>query len=675
MSTADLFHRVTRLGIGALAVLVLTTLLGAATTIQPPAAAAEPATSTAASTAQIATVESTSQLPAHPLKMGCLGPDELCDLGGDALDCAKDPVECGKDAAGGVKDEIENQVEGVQECLENPSLTDCAKGVGGVVPGVGGCGLLDAICDAGLPGIGLPGVPGVPGIPGLPNVGDLFGAGIPGLGDIPNPFENIGDVIAKAAADAWTAAMLAVWSSGLFVLRIVLTFSELFLTPDLSDDGPGKDVYAFTLWLALVLVVILAMIQLGAAAFKREGMGLARAFIGAGQFVLVCACWFGYCVMIVAACGAITKALMKSLLKVQTWPDWDPMAGLGVDDITDAGVATALAFLGIFLWIAAIGHVLVYLARAASLLVLVATGPLSAAGLVSDFTRSWFWKSLRWFHAAAFTPVLMVMVLGIGVQFANGVAAHLADGTAKAFGTALPAVMTILISVVAPLALFKLLAFVDPGTPSGASFRQGMAIQGGLQGMLSGGGAGGSAASTTDGNGRSSGEQSAEASTGDRFNKSTQGVLGSFGPVGQAFAAGLGMVSSAGAKATSLVSDESNQAGVGQSTYGPDFSNMGGRQSGGQSGDQSSGTHPGSQNSGDDDSPLPTPPAPPAPPTPPTLPTGGGPGGGSGGGSGGQGGGGAGAAPKTPAAGGGGGAAGGAGGAGAAGGAIPPVAV
>ena len=691
MSTADLFHRVTRLGIGVLAVLVLTTLLGAATTIQPPAAAAaEPATSTAASTAQVATVETTSQLPARTLKMGCLGPDELCDLGGDALECAEDPVDCGKDAAGGVKDEIENQVEGVQECLENPSLTDCAKGVGGVVPGVGGCGLLDAICDAGLPGIGLPGVPGVPGIPGLPTPADLFGAGIPGLGDIPNPFENIGDVIAKAAADAWTAAMLAVWSSGLFVLRIVLTFSELFLTPDLSDDGPGKDVYAFTLWLALALVVILAMIQLGAAAFKREGKGLARTFIGAGQFVLVCACWFGYCVMIVAACGAITKALMKSLLKVQTWPDWDPLGGLGVDDITEAGVATALAFLGIFLWIAAIGHVLVYLARAASLLVLVATGPLSAAGLVSDFTRSWFWKSLRWFHAAAFTPVLMVMVLGVGVQFANGVAAHLADGTAKAFGTALPAVMTILISVVAPLALFKLLAFVDPGTPSGASFRQGMAIQGGLQGLLSGGGAGGgsSAASTTDGNGRSSGEQSAEASTGDRFNKSTQGVLGSFGPVGQAFAAGLGMVSSAGAKVTSLMSDETNQAGVGQSTYGPDFSNMGGRQSGqsgGQSGDQSSGTHPGSQNGGNDDSPLPTPPAPPAPPappTPPTLPTGGGPGGGAGGGSGGQGGGsggqgggGAGAAPKTPAAGGGGGAAGGAGGAGAAGGAIPPVAV
>ncbi|NHC22970.1 type IV secretion system protein [Nocardioides sp. IC4_145] len=664
MTAGDLFHRLTRLGIGALAVLVLTTLLGAAMAIKPPAtAAAEPP----AATAHVATVEIAGQLPARNVKIGCPGPDALCDLGGDAVDCAKDPIDCGKDAAGEVKDGAGNLINGAGDVLD---------GATGLLPD--GCGILDAICDGGLPGLpGLPGVPGIPGIPGLPNVGDLFGGGIPGLGDIPNPFEAIGDVIAKAAADAWTGAMLAVWNSGLFVLRIVLTFSELFLTPDLRADGPGKGVYAFTLWFALALVVILAMIQLGAAAFKREGKGLARAFIGAGQFVLVCACWFGYCVMIVAACGAITKALMKSLLKVQTWPDWDPLGGLGIDDITDAGVATALAFLGIFLWLAAIGHVLVYLARAASLLVLTATGPLSAAGLVFDFTRSWFWKSLRWFHAAAFTPVLMVMVLGIGVQFANGVAAHLADDTAKAFGTALPAVMTILISVVAPLALFKLLAFVDPGTPSGASFRQGMAIQGGLQGLLSGGGAGGgsAAASTADGNGRSSGEQSAEASTGDRFNKSTQGVLGSFGPVGQALSTGMGWINSAGAKATSLMSDEANQAGVGQSTYGPDFSGMGGRQSGGQSGgrsgDQSSGTHPGFHHNGDGD-PLPNPPMPPAPPTPPTLPTGGAPGSGSGGGQSGSGG--AAATPKTPAAGGG-GAAGGAGGAGAAAGGIPPVAV
>ncbi|NHA01219.1 hypothetical protein G5V59_18845 [Nocardioides sp. W3-2-3] len=155
--------------------------------------------------------------------MGCPGPDALCDLGGDALDCASDPIDCGKDAAGDVKDGAGNVLDGAGNLLPD------------------GCGILDAICGGDLPGLpGLPGVPGLPGIPGLPNVGDVFGGGIPGVGDIPNPFEAIGDVIAKAAADAWTAAMLAVWNSGLFVLRIVLTFSEPVLDPRPAGRRPRQ---------------------------------------------------------------------------------------------------------------------------------------------------------------------------------------------------------------------------------------------------------------------------------------------------------------------------------------------------------------------------------------------------------------------------------------------------
>lgn len=396
-----------------------------------------------------------------------------------------------------------------------------------------------------------------------------------------NPLDDLGSVIAKAAADAWTSAMMAVWASGLFVLRVVLTFAEAFLTPDLSTDGPGRDVYAFTLWMAGGLATILVLVQLGRAAFTREGKRLARAAIGAGQFVLAYACWLGYCSILVAACGTLSKALMGSLLGIETWPEFDPLGGFDAEDITDSGTATVLAFLGVFLWLAAIGHILVYLARAASLLVLAATGPVAAAGLVADSTRSWFWKSLRWFHAAALTPVLMVLVLGIGVQFSNGVAASMAEGAQQAIATALPAVMLILVSTIAPMALFKLLAFVDPGTPSGASFRQGMAAAGGVQGLLTGNAssrAGGtSGASTADGTGRSSGEQGAEDATGARFAKATQGAAGLLGPVGQAAAAGIGVVTKAGALAASLMSDQTNQAGAGQGTYGPDFSSLGAR--------------------------------------------------------------------------------------------------
>lgn len=491
---------------------------------------------------------------------------------------------------------------GVSGDLMSTGLANLPAGI----PGLDGCGFLDAVC----------GVLGkLPGIPGL--VGGLLdlGPNIPGLSDIGNPFAALGDIIAKAAADAWTAAMMAIWSAGLYVLRIVLSFSELFLTPDLSADGPGSAVFAYALWLALALVVIMTLIQLGAAVFKREGKALARALIGSGQFIVVCACWFLYCVTVITACAALTKALMKALLSVSTWPDWDPLGGIVVQDVTDGVVATVLGLLGLVLWIAAIGHILVYLARAAALLVLTATGPLSAAGLVADAGRSWFWKSLRWFHAAAFTPVIMVLVLGIGVQMSNGVAAHLADDTAKSIGTALPAVMLICVSVVAPLALFKLLAFVDPGTPSGASFRQGMTIQGGLQGLLSGGGGGGGskAASSADANGRSAGEQGAEESTSSRFSGSTQGMLGKLGGVGQGLAAGLGMLQSAGAKGTSLLSDEANQSGVGHHTYGPDFSSARSGQSGGAGHPHSEEADDHGDDGGEDTPELPTPPLPPTP--------------------------------------------------------------
>ncbi len=432
-----------------------------------------------------------------------------------------------------------------------------------------GCPGPDVWCGA----LGFAALPAGPGATGAAGLLDLGGK-IAGSSEAPDPFGVLGGIVNKAGADAWTGGMLAIWHAGLFILRIVLAFAELFLTPDLSPDGPGRDAYGYSLWLAMALVVLMMMVQLGVAAFKREGKSLARALVGAAQFLVVCSGWFAYCATVLAACAALTRAVMKALLGVNTWAGWDPLAGLDTQTVTDTVVATVLGVLGLVLWLAAIAHILVYLARAAALLILAATGPIAAAGLVSDVGRAWFWKSLRWFHAAALTPVLMVLVVGVGVQLSAGVAAHLADDAARSIGTALPAVMLILVSAVAPLGLFKLLAFVDPGTPSGSSFRQGMAIQGGLQGLLSGGtgGAGSTAAASADGNGRSAGEHSAEESTTARFTGASQVPASTLGPVGAGVATGLAAASGLGAKATSLVSDVSNQAGVGHHTYGPDFS-------------------------------------------------------------------------------------------------------
>src|SRR5215218_4665930 len=321
--------------------------------------------------------------------------------------------------------------------------------------------------------------------------------------------------------------MLGLWNAGLWALRLVLNIIDALLTPDLGENGPGGVVYRTTFWLAGALLLIMLMIQLGLAAIRRSGKSLAVVLVGLGQFLVVWGGWVGFGVAVVYACGGLTRALMKSLLNVTSWSSWQPWTPFSVDDITDGTVATVLGLMGLLLWLAAIGHLLVMITRSAALIVLAAATPVAAAGLVSDAGRSWFWKSLRWFLAAAFTPVPMVLVLGIGVQITTGVANGLADKTEQAIGTALPGVILILIACVAPVALFKLLAFVDPNTSSGAALRSGLADVGGVRGLL--GGSDTVAGGDTGLDGRSQGEAASEDANDTRLRHAQAGLLRTVG--------------------------------------------------------------------------------------------------------------------------------------------------
>ena len=270
----------------------------------------------------------------------------------------------------------------------------------------------------------------------------------------------------------WTTAMLGLWSAGLWTLRVVLVLEDGLLTPDLSEGGPASAAYRVTFWLAGVLAGVLLLVQIGLVLLRRDARSLGAALWGCGKFVVVWAAWLAYGAAVVAACGGLTRALLRELLRVDRWSDWQPSLQLDPQAAVDATVATVLGLLGLVLWLAALGHVLVMVTRAATLLVLAAVTPVAAAGLVGEAGRSWFWKSVRWFHAAALTPVLVALLVGVGVQTTSGVATGLADGPAKAVGTALPGVLLILVSCFAPLALFRLLAFVDPATPAGVQVRQ-----------------------------------------------------------------------------------------------------------------------------------------------------------------------------------------------------------
>jgi hypothetical protein len=384
---------------------------------------------------------------------------------------------------------------------------------------------------------------------------------------MPNPFSVLASAAGKIVADGWTAAMLGLWQAGLWVLRLVLSLIDSFTAADLAESGPMRSVYQVTFWVAAAVMLALVMVQLGVAAIRRDGRSLARVLLGSGQFAVVWAGGIAYMVAVLAASRGLAHALMGELLRVTSWGQWDPLGGFSAQEITDAVVATVLGLLGIVVVFSAISYLLVMITVGAATVVLAATGPIAAAGLVSDAGQPWFWKWVRWFHAAAFSAPLIVLVQGIGTQVTTGVAAGQSDDLHRAVGTAVIGTVLICVSFTCPLALFKLLAFVDPSSSSGAAMRAGLSAQGGLTGFLARAESSSSAASATDEEGRSQAEVSGQTATATRFAAATGTGLGAAAGV---LGRGVELFTAVGAQGGVIGADITNQAGIGHPTYVPD---------------------------------------------------------------------------------------------------------
>ncbi|MGB8385650.1 MAG: type IV secretion system protein, partial [Dermatophilaceae bacterium] len=150
-----------------------------------------------------------------------------------------------------------------------------------------------------------------------------------------------------------------------------------------------------------------------------------------------------------------------------------------VNAVSGAGLGL-IALLGVIP--AAISLLVTALVREAAILVIAATIPIVAAGLVAEATARWFWTALRWLLALVLLTPTVAIVMAVGLQLAAGAAGgtQTAGQTAgtdagQSAVTALVAAAVLLVSVFCPLALFKLFAFVDPGTPSGQRLRTSMA--------------------------------------------------------------------------------------------------------------------------------------------------------------------------------------------------------
>ncbi len=296
--------------------------------------------------------------------------------------------------------------------------------------------------------------------------------------DLPNPVAvlgaGLGDSLASVAASAFDQAMKSLWDFSLSLLNGVLGVLDHLTVPDLHPGtGPLSAVLPSTIWVGGVLLVVLSLLQVGRAAMT-GGAGLAHLFKGIAQYVVISAAALGILATLVTAADAAARGILATGLNTTSW------AGVStantpwqnaVHGVSGAGLGL-IALLGVLP--AAIGLMAAALVREASILVIAATIPILAAGLVAEATARWFWTGLRWMLALIMLTPAVAIVLSIGFRLAastgTGAAAASSD-TGQEAVTAFVGAAVLLISVFCPLALFKLFAFIDPGTPSGHALR------------------------------------------------------------------------------------------------------------------------------------------------------------------------------------------------------------
>ena len=405
-------------------------------------------------------------------------------------------------------------------------------------------------------------------------------AGIVPMIDL-NPLHWVGDKAKEGLADAFTSMMMAIWSGAMWLLRTAFSLIDGF-TPNVADPGLAK-LYSVTLWIALVIALVVAFGQIGLAVLRGDGRGFGTLAAGVVQYGVVLCCWIGVCAGLIAAASGLTKGILNSLLGVDSFSGYAAGDGF-VDQVSGTVEAATLGICALFVLIpAAFGHMVIMMVRSAALLILTATLPMTAAGTLSEGTKSWMWKSVRWFLACVLMEPLLALVVGMGTQFAwagmpdgqqqspaGANPLHFSD-TSSNIGMSVVGSIIMLVACFMPMVLFRMLAFVDPGTASGASFRSTMGANGGVSGLLRGKsqtaeGSGSGAASETASDGRTSSENGAEAETAGRFqSKAAKAVP----VVGRGIGGAMDKAGKVAQYGAAMGVDVLGQAGIGNQGYYP----------------------------------------------------------------------------------------------------------
>lgn len=391
------------------------------------------------------------------------------------------------------------------------------------------------------------------------------------LPPIPNPISAVASGIYSAAGSVVSSGLNSVmeglWTFMITMLGGTFAWIDHLGAPNVDPrTGPLAGVMPIMLWLGGAVLIILCFIQIGRGVLD-GGRGFATLLVGIAQYSLITAGGLGFLAVLVTASDALALGLLKGGLNIDNWAGITAQNSVLTNAVHSVG-GVGVGVLAIFvLFPAVLGLVVETLVRNASILVLAATIPLLAAGLVQESTTRWFWIGLRWMIALLLMSPALALVIVLGLRTAAGAAG--AGGASQGPGTAavqvLIGLVVLLISLTCPWAMFKLFAFIDPSSVSGGRAR-------GFFGSGSSGG-GGSAPATG-----GTGDEGSDDATSNRFTNALSAGSGMAQDVASSSAtAAGGMLDTMGAGHQGSVRDESSKSDKSKSRdTDPDQSSDGG---------------------------------------------------------------------------------------------------
>lgn len=303
----------------------------------------------------------------------------------------------------------------------------------------------------------------IPHPPIIPSPIILSPAAVPPAPALPDRLGiSIGDGISTLVSGSVDQFMKAIWEGCIWFLGQVFGFLDWLSTFSVSQtDGPIGQLWPTLVALSGVIALGLFFWQITAATV-RGGRGMWHAATGTVSYGIALALTVTVVASLLAAADGMTQLILAQGIQATTFTgayQHIPFSQIAYDKVKPV-VLGLIGLCGILP--AAFGYALEMVFRQAAILVLVASVPITAAGLLARSTARWFWMTARWVLSAIILKPVIALVLVIGLGALSG---------AQGFMGLLAGVAVLWVALVSPVALFKLLAFVDPATDTGAAFR------------------------------------------------------------------------------------------------------------------------------------------------------------------------------------------------------------